>query len=89
MQGVGTDRGTLTLTGGGRLARAEMFSGTLSDADVSIGIDRGTLRASFDGRFAAIDPAIPFADPRLTSSLTGSGRVNATVRDLLTRTVAL
>ena len=88
-QGVGTDRATLTLTGGGRLARAEMFSGTLSEADVSIGIDRGTLRASFDGRFAAIDPAIPFADPRLTSSLTGSARVSATVRDLLTRTVAL
>jgi autotransporter translocation and assembly factor TamB len=89
VQGAGTDRATLTLTGGGRLARAEMFSGTLSDADVSIGIDRGTLRASFDGQFAAIDPAIPFANPQLTSSLTGSGRVSATVRDLLTRTIDL
>ena len=89
VQGAGTDRTTLTLTGGGRLSRAELFSGALSDADVSIGLDRGTLRASFDGRFAAIDPAIPFMDPRLKSSLSGAGRVNATVRDLLTRTVSL
>ena len=86
--GTGTDR-TLTLTGGGRLARAELFSGTLSDADVSIGLDRGTLQASFDGRFATIDPAMPFMDPRLKSSLTGTGRVTATVRDLLLRPVSL
>jgi autotransporter translocation and assembly factor TamB len=89
VQGEGTDRATLTLTGGGRLARAEVFSGTLADADVSIGIDRGTLRASFDGRLAAIDPAIPFADSRLKSSLTGSGRVDVTVHDLLTRPIAV
>ena len=87
--GTGTDRTTLTLTGGGHLARAELFSGTLSDADVSIGLDRGTLQASFEGRFATIDPAIPFVDPRLKSSLTGTGRVTATVRDLLTRSVRL
>jgi len=86
--GTGTDR-TLTLTGGGRLTRAELFSGTLSDADVSIGLDRGTLQASFDGRFATIDPAMPFMDPRLKSSLTGTGRVTATVRDLLLRPVSL
>jgi len=86
--GTGTDR-TLTLTGGGRLTRAELFSGTLSDADVSIGLDRGTLQASFDGRFATIDPSVPFMDPRLKSSLTGTGRVTATVRDLLLRPVNL
>jgi hypothetical protein len=86
--GTGTDR-TLTLTGGGRLTRAELFSGTLSDADVSIGLDGGTLHASFDGRFATIDPAVPFMDPRLKSSLTGTGRVTATVRDLLLRPVSL
>ena len=86
--GTGTDR-TLTLTGGGRLTRAELFSGTLSDADVSIGLDGGTLRASFDGRFTTIDPAVPFVDPRLKSSLTGTGRVTATVRDLLLRPVSL
>jgi hypothetical protein len=89
VQGAGANRTELILTGGGRLARADLFDGTLSDADVSIGIDHGTLRASFDGRFASIDPAIPFQDPRLKSSMTGSGRVTATVRDLLTRTVAL
>jgi autotransporter translocation and assembly factor TamB len=89
VQGAGTDRTTLTLTASGRLARAELFSGALSDADVSIGLDHGTLRASFDGHFAAIDPAIPFMDPRMTSSLTGTGRVTATVRDLLIRTASL
>ena len=36
-----------------------------------------------------IDPSIPFADPRLEASLTGTGTVTATVRDLLTRTVTL
>jgi hypothetical protein len=56
---------------------------------VSIGLDRGTLQASFDGRFATIDPAVPFMDPRLKSSLTGTGRVTATVRDLLLRPVSL
>ena len=89
VQGAGTDRATLTLSGGGRLAHAQLFGGTLSDADVSIGIDRGTLGASYDGRFTSIDPAIPFGDSRLKSSLTGSGRVDATLRDLLTRTVTL
>ena len=36
-----------------------------------------------------IDPAVPFADPRLESSLTGTGTVTATVRDLLTRPTTL
>ena len=89
VDGVGTDRATLALTGGGRLFRADMFSGRLSEADVSIGIREGTLRASFDGKFTGINPAIAFADPSLTSSLTGSGRVQATVAGLLTRTIAV
>jgi hypothetical protein len=80
--GTGTDR-TLTLTGGGRLTRAELFSGTLSDADVSISLDRGTLQASFDGRFATIDPAVLHADPLAEVVADGTGRVTATVRDLL------
>jgi autotransporter translocation and assembly factor TamB len=83
VDGVGTDRQTLGLTGGGRLARAEMFRGTLSDADVSIEIDQGTLRASYNGRLSNVDPAVPFADPRFQASLTGTGSVSATVRDLL------
>jgi autotransporter translocation and assembly factor TamB len=89
VDGSGTTAATLALTGGGRLATADLFKGTLSDADVSIEIDRGTLRASYDGRLAAIDPAVPFADPRLESSLTGTGAVTATVRELLTRPTLL
>ena len=107
----GSNAATLALTGGGSLQRAELFHGTLSDANVAIDIDRGTLRASYDGRFDRIDPSVPFApaanrtetvsttggplpdgdgdhapagDSWLKASLTGTGRVAATVRDLLT-----
>ena len=89
VDGAGTSIATLALTGGGHLARAEMFKGTLSDAEVSIAIADGTLRASYDGRLAGIDPSVPFADSRLDAALTGRGTVTATVRDLLTRTVTL
>ncbi|MCU1385567.1 MAG: hypothetical protein JWL71_4264, partial [Acidobacteria bacterium] len=89
VEGSGSSAATLTLTGGGRLTRGDLFNGALSDADVTIAIAGGTLRASYDGRLARIDPSIPFADPRLESALTGHGAVTATVRDLLTRTVTL
>ncbi len=85
----GTTLAGLALTGGGHLSQAELFKGTLSDADVSIAIADGTLRASYDGRFNAIDPAVPFADSRLESSLTGRGTMTVEVRDLLTRTPTL
>jgi len=84
VDGVGTERATLAITGGGRLTHAELFHGTLSDADVSMSIENGTLRASYDGRLSAVDPAVPFDDRRFEASLTGSGKVTATVRDLLT-----
>jgi hypothetical protein len=84
VEGSGTGAASLTLSGGGRLARADIFHGTFSDADVSIEIDRGTLRATYDGRLANVDPAVPLADPRLQASLTGSGRFAATVRELMT-----
>ena len=87
VEGMGTDRQTLAMTAKGRIARAALFRGTLSDADVSMTIDRGTLRASYDGRLNGIDPAIPFDDKRLAASLTGTGNVTATVRDLLTAPV--
>lgn len=89
VDGSGTSAATLALTGGGHLSSAGLFKGTLSDADVTVAIDRGTLAASYDGRLAAIDPAVPFADPRVESSLTGRGTVSATVRDLLTRPTTL
>src|SRR5437762_7152612 len=84
VDGAGTDRKTLAMTATGRISRAALFHGTLSDANVSMTIDRGTLRASYDGRLNAIDPAIPFADKRFAASLTGAGRIEAIVRDLLT-----
>ena len=85
----GTTAATLALTGGGRLSRANLFRGTLTDADVSIAIADGSLRASYDGRLTGIDPSIPFAEPRFESSLTGTGTMTASVRDLLTRTATL
>lgn len=88
VDGSGSGAG-LALTGGGHLARADLFSGRLEDAEVSIAIERGTLQASYDGRLQRVDPAVPFADPRFAASLTGSGKVAVTVRDLLTRTTTL
>jgi len=89
VDGAGSGAAGLVLTGGGRIARADMFQGTLADADVTISIDRGTLRASYDGRLQRIDPSVPFADPRFAASLTGAGKVTVTVQDLLTKTTAL
>jgi autotransporter translocation and assembly factor TamB len=84
VDGSGTDRDTMTIEGGGRLTRASLFDGVLHDADVSMTIDRGTLDATYAGAFDRVDPSIPFADDRFAASVTGSGRVTATVRDLLT-----
>jgi autotransporter translocation and assembly factor TamB len=89
VDGAGTDRQTLALTGGGRLTRAQMFHGTLADADVGIEIAGGALTASYNGRFARIDPSVAMDDPRLAAALTGSANVQTTVRDLLTGTPAL
>ncbi|HWF84728.1 MAG TPA: hypothetical protein VG222_07785, partial [Vicinamibacterales bacterium] len=89
VQGAGTDRYTLALTGGGRLTRARMFHGLLADADVSVGIAGGALTASYNGRFARIDPAVALDDPRFAATITGSANVRSTVRDLLTGTPVL
>lgn len=84
VDGSGTDRESLVLTGGGRLARATLFHGVMRDADVSMSIDEGTLQATYAGAFERVNPAIPFDDDRFAASLSGSGRVTATVRGLLT-----
>src|SRR5437588_12192870 len=89
VDGAGSDVQTLALTADGRFSRGDLFHGVLSDADVSMQIDHGTLRSSFNGRFAGIDPAIAFADPRLSASLTGCADVRTTVRDLLARSPSL
>ena len=89
VEASGTSAATLTLTGGGRLTSAELFKGVLSDADVSVEIADGTLKATYDGRLDRIDPAIPFEEPRIAASLTGTGKLEATVRELLTRTTPM
>ncbi len=89
VDGTGTERPSMTLAAAGRLDNASLFHGTLSGADVSMQIERGSLQANYSGRFDSIDPAIPFADPRWKASLTGSGSMTATVRDLLIRDVTL
>ena len=89
VQGAGATAAQLTLTGGGRLARADVFGGALTDADVTLAIDRGSLTVAYDGRFANIDPAIPDEDPRAHASLTGSGHLRAAIHDLLVATPGL
>jgi autotransporter translocation and assembly factor TamB len=89
VDGTGSGPRGVSVSGGGRLHRAQLFKGTLSDAEVSIAIAGGTLRASFDGRLSRIDPAVPFDDARFAASLTGTGRVEATVHDLMTRATTL
>jgi autotransporter translocation and assembly factor TamB len=89
VDGTGSGPDGVTIGGGGRLRRAQLFKGTLSDAEVSIAIAGGTLRASYDGTLTRVDPSVAFDDPRFAASLTGTGRFTTTVRDLMTRTTAL
>src|SRR4029079_14574742 len=85
VEGSGSDRQSLHLVAGGRLTRASLFGGRLTDADVTLDIADGTLAASFNGQLASIRPSIALADPRFDALLTGSGRVRMSVRDLLLR----
>lgn len=89
VEGSGADRQTMTLAGGGRLARGTFFEGVLADADVEVQIEAGSLHASYDGRLTNVNPAIPLADPRFAATLSGSGRARFAVRDLLIRSPQL
>jgi autotransporter translocation and assembly factor TamB len=89
VEGEGTDRTTMVLAGGGRLHRGDFFEGTLSDADVDVMIEQGSLRASFDGSFSKVNPAIPLNDERFAAVMSGSGRARFAVRDLLLRSPEL
>jgi hypothetical protein len=89
VDGAGTDRYSLTLSGGGHLTRARMFHGTLTDADVSVQIADGTLSASYNGRFSQIDPSVALDDPRFSAAISGSASVQTTVHELLTGTPSL
>ncbi len=85
VDGRGASTADLTLTGGGRLARADLFGGHLSDADLRLEIASGTLTASYNGALETINPALALNDPRYDASLTGQGRGRIVVQDLLRR----
>lgn len=89
VQGTGAEAATMTLDGGGRLTQAELFQGTLRDADVDVHIADGSLRGMFDGALEHVNPAIAFADERFTASLTGRGRATFAVAGMLVRDVTL
>jgi autotransporter translocation and assembly factor TamB len=89
VDGSGSDRQTMILSGGGRLTRADLFDGTLTDAAVDVQIENGSLRATYDGRLTAVNPALALADPRYAASLNGSGRAQFAVNDLLFRSPTL
>lgn len=86
---TGAGARTMTLTGGGRLARADLFGGALTDGDMSIAIAGGSLSASYSGSFSSLNPAIALDEPRFAASLSGAGRASLTVRDLFLRTPLL
>jgi autotransporter translocation and assembly factor TamB len=85
MEGTGSEPATRTLDGGGRVARADMFGGRLSDADVEVHIAGGSLSGTYNGHLAGIDAARAFADPRFEATLTGTGQARFAVHDILLR----
>ncbi len=89
VEGAGADLASMTLTGGGRLARAELFNGRLEDADVSVHIESGSLEATYDGRLSSVNPAVALADRRYEASLSGTGRARIAVPDMLVRSPLL
>jgi hypothetical protein len=87
--GSGSEAATMTLAGGGRVTRADLFGGELTDADVTIDIRDGSLRGSYDGHITNINPAIALDDTWYDASLTGSGTADISVQDLLVRSPEL
>src|SRR5206468_3033466 len=75
--------------GGGRLTRADLFGGLLTDADVTIQIGAGSLSASYDGRITTVNLSIALSDERYDASLTGAGHAEIAVTDLLVRSPGL
>jgi autotransporter translocation and assembly factor TamB len=89
VDGHGSDLATMTLEGGGRLNRAELFDGELNSADVSIAIANGSLSGSYSGNLLHVNPAIPMEDVLYDASLTGRATARINVRDLLVRAPTL
>ena len=89
VDGFGFDPETMTLSGGGRLARADLFDGTLSEADLSVEIAAGSLTGMYNGAVEGLNPAIAFRDGTFTASLKGSGRARLAIPELLLREVGI
>lgn len=89
VEGTGSQAATMTLEGGGRITRAELFEGSLSEGDVTIAIRDGSLEASYNGGLSTISPALALADERYDASLSGTALARFTVRDLFVRPPAL
>ena len=89
VDGFGADPATMTLSGGGRLSRADLFGGRLSDADVSIEIADGSLTGFYDGALDGVDPAVAFQDDTFSASLQGAGKAAVSIPELLVRDVAI
>ena len=89
VDGWGADPATMALSGGGRLSRADLFGGRLTDADVSIEIAGGSLTGFYDGALDSVNPAIAFQDDTFSATLKGSGKARVSVPELLVRDVDL
>ena len=89
VDGWGSDPATMTLSGGGRLTRADLFGGLLTEADVSIEIGAGSLVGMYNGSLDGVKPAIAFQDNTFAASLTGLGKARVSVPELLLRDVGL
>jgi autotransporter translocation and assembly factor TamB len=89
VDGWGGDPATMALSGGGRLSRADLFGGRLTDADVSIEIADGSLTGFYDGALDGVNPAIAFQDDTFSATLKGSGKARVSVPELLVRDVDL
>ena len=89
VDGFGFDPETMTLSGGGRLARADLFDGALSEADVSIEIAAGSLIGLYDGAVDGVNPAIAFQDDTFAASLEGYGKARIAIPELFVREVGI
>jgi hypothetical protein len=85
VEGTGSQAATMTLAGSGRISRADLFDGRLTEGDVTIRIQGGSLEASYDGGLSTINPAVAFGDRRYDASLSGTARARVSVRDLIVR----
>jgi translocation and assembly module TamB len=84
VEATGADPATMTLAGGGHLTRANLFGGTLSNADVFLDIEGGSLGAAYIGRFDDVNPALAFDDARFDAKLNGRGTTTIEVPNLFT-----